>query len=341
MLTAITKLSEVRASLKRFYAPLKRGRSVLRTLGMQGHTTNEYEVHWHHKPGLWAVLDAGEDGNRSWNCFGTSDPTEGSGTIGISCEINIPHEGMNRKIAGVFAKDASGKEYIAHTGKIGGGRKGISKAHFVASFPATDQWEDVYWPGVRHPLPCIVISALDDPALVERIHAFVRAVEDFKNAKSVKDVKADGFNPEFSGERAPYTVSTEINARCDHGRIINALESELRAELTGSRILVTNNKYNDLVLVDARQRQLALFEAKTSAGLTDIYSAIGQLLYHTADMRSPCARVAVLPADLPAESLTRLKRLDLQVCTYRWERRKPIFPDLYRLLRRILPQERP
>ena len=334
MLTAITKRTEVRGALKRFYAPLKRPNPVWRALGHQGQT-EDYQLHWHPTPGLWAVLEQSETGNRSWNCFGTTDPTKGNGTIAISCEINIPHEGMNRQIAGVFARDAAGTEYIAHTGKIGGGRKGISKTNFVAHFPGTGQWQDVYWPETPRPMPCIVISALNNPALIDRIHNFVRIVERFKSGEATDEAVAGKFSPEFDGARAPYTVSTEINARCDHGRIVNALEAELRVELAGSKILVVNNIYNDLVLVDG-PRQLALFEVKTSPDPADIYSAIGQLMYHTADLRIPPARIAVLPEDLPAEVFARLKRLDLHVCTYRWERRQPIFPNLPRLLRRIL-----
>ena len=340
MLTAITKRSEVRAARNRFYAPLQRAKPILRTLGMQGHTTQPYKIYWHPNPGLWAVLDDGDgdnDSNRSWNCFGTTNPNEGSGTIAISCEINIPHEGMNRQIAGVFARDSAGTEYIAHTGKIGGGRKGISKTNFVQFFRGKDQWENIHWLDAKDPMRCIVISALNDSALIEHVHDFVRTVERFKAAEAPEDEDetTESFTPEFSGERSPYTVTAEINARCDHGRIVNALEALLQTELAGSRIAI-NNKYSDLILVEGR-RQLAHFEVKTSASPTDIYSAIGQLMYHTAELRTSPARVAVFPEDLPADALARLKRLGLHVCTFRWERRKPVFQDLPHLLRQLLP----
>ena len=341
MLTAITKRSEVRAAQKRFYKPFQRAKPTWRTLGMQGHTTQPYEFYWHPNPGLWAVLEDGDDEgmNRSWNCFGTTNPTEGSGTIAISCEINIPHEGMNRQIAGVFARDAAGTEYIAHTGKIGGGRPGISKTNFVHFLGDEVAWSDIYWPDVPKPMRCIVISALDDPDLIKNVHSFVRAVKAFKDPEAANIENAattDGFTPEFSGERSPYTLTTEIRARCDHGGIVNALKDRLSDELAGSSISVSNNIYTDLLLTEGR-RQLAHFEVKTTTSPADIYSAIGQLMYHTAELRTTPARIAVLPEDLPAEALARLKRLGLHVCTYRWERRKPVFPDLPRLLRRLLP----
>jgi hypothetical protein len=339
MLTAITKRSEVRAARKRFYAPFQRVEPTKRTLGHQGEA-HPHLLYWHLDPGLWAVLEPSEDENRSWNCFGTSDPTRSSGNIAISCEINVPHEGMNRKIGGVFARDTAGTEFIAHTGKIGGSRPGICKTNFVQSFRGKDPREEIYWRAEDSTMPCIVIGALSDPALVEKVYAFVRTVERFKASEFPDDAEtASHFTPEFGGERSPYTVTGEINARCDHGLIVNALEAQLTAltpELPHSNISVTNNRYSDLILVDGR-RQLAHFEVKTTTSLTDIYSAIGQLMYHTADLRTSPARIAVLPEDLPADALARLKRLGLHVCTYRWERRQPVFPNLRRLLRRLFP----
>ena len=107
MLTAITKSGEVRAALRHFYAPLRLNTYTVRTLGHQGKTTGQHRFYWHPNPGLWAVLETSGGGNRSWNCFGTSQTAPSPGKpLAISCEINIPHEGMNRRIAGVFARDA-------------------------------------------------------------------------------------------------------------------------------------------------------------------------------------------------------------------------------------------
>ncbi len=335
MLTAITKRSEVRAALKRFYAPLRLDEYSMHPLGHQGETTDEHRLYWHADSGLWAVLETSEGGNRSWNCFGTSQTAPPPGKpLAISCEINIPHEGMNRRIAGVFARDAAGIEYVAHSGKINSTRENINKDGFLRFLGDNCVLSQIHWPGTA-PTPYIVISALRDPALVKHVHAFVRSVETFKNSAIAKESETNGsFTPEFDGPRAPYTLSAQIQANSLHGQIVNALEARLSA-LAGPRLSVINNKYTDLLLTQGR-RTLALFEVKSSASLTDIYTAIGQLLYRTASQRTPPAHVAVLPNALPAEALTRLKRLGLHVCTYRWERGKPVFPNLTRLLSQIL-----
>lgn len=336
MLTAITRRSEVRQALKDFYRPFKRAKLLpARPLGHQGDTTQDHRIYWHPDPGLWAVLEASESGNRSWNCFGTTDPTRGRANLAISCEINIPHEGTNRNIAGVFARDADDVVYIAHTGKVRGIRKGLDKTHFVDFFPGKEQWESIHWPEAK-PMSCIVISALDDPALVQRVQNFVQSVEAFKAGKaSWGGEPAIGFSPEFSGQRAPYTPPANIRARCDHGRIVNALAERLQPLCMEEGIVVGNNAVNDLFIARGHRR-LALFEVKTGSSPGDIYSAIGQLMYYTAEPRTQCARVAVLPAQSPGEVLTRLKHLGLHVCTYLWERRMPIFPDLPSLVRRLL-----
>ena len=334
MLTAITKPGEVRAALKRFYAPLRLDTYTERALGHQGKTTGQYRFYWHPDPGLWAVLETSGGGNRSWNCFGTSQTAPSPGKpLAISCEINIPHEGMNRRIAGVFARDAAGVEYVAHSGKINSSREGINKDGFLRFLGENCVQSQVQWPGTA-PTPYIVISDLRDPALVKHVHAFVRSVETFKDSAIASDATVGSFTPEFDGRRAPYTLNAQIQANSRHGQIVNALEARLSA-LSNPRLSVINNKYTDLLLTQG-PRPLVAFEVKSSANLTDIYTAIGQLMYRTADLRTPPAHVAVLPEDLPADTLTRLKRIGLHVCTYRWERGKPVFPNLPRLLPRIL-----
>ena len=59
-----------------------------------------------------------------WNAFGTERPYPGAG-LDIACEINFPYEGINRRVAGVFAEDANGTVYVMHRGLIGGSKVGI------------------------------------------------------------------------------------------------------------------------------------------------------------------------------------------------------------------------
>lgn len=99
--------------------------------------------------------------------------------LDITCEINSPIEGKNWLIAGAFARDDAGKRYYLHSGRVGGGRKGIGREAFLAEYTGTS--EPVMWPdGSQRPM--IVLGALDDPGLVTQIAAFVHHVNKFKEA---------------------------------------------------------------------------------------------------------------------------------------------------------------
>ena len=88
------------------------------------------DVYWLPDQGFWVAFNHDPKSNREWSAFGTMDPSN-SKVLSITCEVNIPFQGVNRQIAGVFVRDTdSGKIFIAHSGKIGGGQKGIGKKLF-------------------------------------------------------------------------------------------------------------------------------------------------------------------------------------------------------------------
>lgn len=83
-----------------------------------------------------------------------------------SIELNFPVSGI-RRVAGVFLEDEVGKPYVAHSGKIGGGAKGVSPTNFREFYPGTsivqsgNQLVDVY-----------VRGRLDDPGLLGSVVEF-------------------------------------------------------------------------------------------------------------------------------------------------------------------------
>ncbi|MGJ8529395.1 hypothetical protein [Maritalea sp.] len=67
---------------------------------------------------------------RHWICFGISNPAEVS-QHSITLEINPPHSGQGKGPSGAFLKDDRGQLYIAHSGKVGGSKKGMTRAAFI------------------------------------------------------------------------------------------------------------------------------------------------------------------------------------------------------------------
>jgi hypothetical protein len=107
-------------------------RRVFKDIGYPGGTTTDAEVftdgkYWFHS----RDHDSKEYPNpRRLNWFGIYREHAG---LEISVEINSAYQGRNDGIAGFFARDAdSGIVYLCHSGRVGGGRKGVGKIAFLA-----------------------------------------------------------------------------------------------------------------------------------------------------------------------------------------------------------------
>lgn len=73
-----------------------------------------------------------ESSPRFWNSFGLAKDLQKNKQNNIIVEINIPTNGLNRKVSGIFAiNDKTKSVFLLHRGRVGGGRKGIGKKAFV------------------------------------------------------------------------------------------------------------------------------------------------------------------------------------------------------------------
>lgn len=151
-------------------AAAKRGRIKV---GFRGGST-ETEAGWIREKDLWFGCEKLE--SRYLNAFGRRDPYSGA-SASIVVEVNPPLEGIDRRMGGAYVEDRDSKEiFLAHRGGVGGGRPGIGKNAFLASYSGRVQ--TVRDGDTESNL--ILIASLDDPDLVDRIDAFVSAVGDFK-----------------------------------------------------------------------------------------------------------------------------------------------------------------
>ena len=325
ILRALEGREQIRAALDVIGERVQRGGTPCRCqLGYQG-GYEEATVYWHDNCGLWCMLDTKLIENRSWCCFGTTQPTPG-GMLSIMCEINSPFEGIRRDIAGVFAKDDGGHVYLAHTGKVGGGRPGIGKSafwHFYGGKAVeTIEWSD------GGTSPAVVIGRIDGEHLLISMAGFVRQVEDFKSLAASGKLPAQKitfgpeFKPEFEGNRRAYSPSGQIEARCDHGAVVNRLYDELKS--TGRE--VANGRPDLYVLGDAVATHI--FEVKTDTSTTSIYQGIGQLMFHGAVDELPPKRILVLPSQPGEATRNILARLDIAVLVFDWEDGLPVFHGL-------------
>ncbi|MEP0814857.1 MAG: hypothetical protein HRF49_09375 [bacterium] len=153
------------------------GEKVKNRIGHPGGVT-DVSVAWHPDQKFWSFFDAHRCENRFWCCFGIDNPKH-KFDLDISCEINIPFKGINRRIAGVFAKTTFGNIALLHSGKLGGGRAGIGREAFL------DYYEDavlvdVNWPdGVFSDL--IFVGELQSEEFLAKLCRFVAKAAKFKD----------------------------------------------------------------------------------------------------------------------------------------------------------------
>lgn len=131
---------------------------------------------------LWWATQAPSDDQdtpRFWNAFGLYKPGKPQR---IAVEINIPSDYPSASVGGFFASDTeTGKVLLMHSGKVGGGLTGATKAGFLEwlnrppmEVVCRDQWTRTG----------IVISSIDSEHFVHDLSVFVRASAAFKESLS-------------------------------------------------------------------------------------------------------------------------------------------------------------
>ena len=99
--------------------------------------------------------------------------------LNITVEINPPHEDENHRTGGVFLRDEEGRLYVAHSGKIGGGRRGVGLRSF-REFSNRLPWQEITTPkGSRE---VIIFGPLDAGGFPDMLAQFVHTVAEFKDA---------------------------------------------------------------------------------------------------------------------------------------------------------------
>ncbi len=322
----LTSKSEIAAAFKLLRTRLVSDAVPLRrTIGFPGGHV-EALLHWRATEEMWLHFNASNIENRYWCCYGVRDPSR-EHDLDIAVEINPPKEGFDRRIAGAFVVEPGGRVFLAHSGKIGGGKKGVGKDAFwnfyLGPTSATVSWPD------REETEVILIGEVRDPRLPQQIAAFVHEVARFKMAVASGSLASplaaprDAFSPEFEGTKT-FNVNTVIESSCDHGPVVRSLKEALEA----LSIPAANDRLRDLYTLRPSGDMNTLFEVKTSLNAIDIYTGVGQLMIHGARQGKAPKRVLVLPRGLGRQQLDVLSLLGIAVLDYTWQSKQPSFPKL-------------
>ena len=133
-------------------------------------------TYWFGQHRLWWGY---EEGHSHWNAFGVSDRRPEFELDAPIVEINFPIENPYYDNAGAFVMDRQpDRLYVAHSGRVGGGRPGIGRTAFMEyAIDKLDWWPCGWMDRVEK---VALISLLDSEQLVKNIAAFVDVVKAFK-----------------------------------------------------------------------------------------------------------------------------------------------------------------
>lgn len=246
-----------------------------------------------------------------------------SPSLDITVEINTVYEGRNNQIAGFFARDSNtGLIYLMHSGRIGGGTEGVGKEAFLAwsgarLFEVMDSSGRIKEGILVMPIKGIKATR---PAIryIDAIVNFKQAVRDGALASADFQKKKNQFNnffPEPRGRRQGQR-SGEIDYLSRHGEVVDALYSWRNTNRLPKSGRIVKDRLIDLG-VAIEEELIEVYEVKTSATRTNIYTAIGQLMTH--GVSKNCRRVLVLPDHeiITSDLGQALKRLNIELLKFK------------------------
>lgn len=150
------------------------------SIGWQGGSVR-LEAHWRRKLGIWGAFEhfppTPEPPKWFWNLFGVDDPGV-TGSLSIAVQMNPPHEHENGRLAGVFLRDERGRQFIGHTGRIGGGKKGVGQKAFRCHAREMD-WQE-FISRKRTKRLVVTFGPLDSDGWVPRLAEYVKLAAQFK-----------------------------------------------------------------------------------------------------------------------------------------------------------------
>jgi hypothetical protein len=258
---------------------------------------------------------------RIFNWFGIWGENEAA-SLNITVEINIPLRTSGR-VAGCFVTDQStGARYLAHSGAVGGGKRGVGQTQFLA-WSNLRRVEVVTNTGKRRDV--ILVMPVDGPANsgVASLRSFVHHVASFKRAIDDGDLNQSDMRDRVDRLKAYYDEasgarrgnrSSVIDYISRHGDVVKALEVWSTASARPGTVSKKDIKI-DLAL-ELKGAMTDVFEVKTLRERGEVYKAIGQLMTHARG--SGCRKHMVLPHGprLPKDLDEALKHCEIALINY-------------------------
>jgi hypothetical protein len=279
-------------------------------------------VSWSRRFGIW--ISSKKIGSRYWNIFGIGCPDKGS-AIPMTCEINFPASGIDRRVGGALARDHKGDIYIVHRGKIGGGKKGIGKLLFEGHYRGV--WDVMEDGDTKSDVA--LIGSLHSHRFVRQVVQFIRKVDLIKNAVAHQSSQVEiafdeiKFREEMVGFSYGQYGRKEEDI-CDHGLVV----TDLAVILKDCGLKVGNDGSHDLFAVDKKGQVTIVYQVITGTSKPVLHKGIAGLLLSGLDFSNNPRLVLVLPQPLDESLETKLRHLKIELLVYKWQQDRAVFPGL-------------
>jgi hypothetical protein len=263
-------------------------------------------IHWARDDGYWWAVEPRTARDALLLGHAPDAPTKRES---ITCEINLPRDGADRKVAGIIATDDRGALYLAHSGRMGGTRPGQSKSGF-REFLADGVWRRIAWPdGPKTEV--LVIAPLDSPRLTRLLGQFVDAVRRFKAGEP------PGRRTGLCVEPA---VADSAMSACDRRLVDVALHEELaKRGLFGGT--------EDLFSLRGERPQ-PLFALVADGRAEELAMAVGSLSLASARGGRDVRPILIAPAALADRDDAALQALPFACVRFRWRGARAVFDGL-------------
>lgn len=280
-------------------------------------------VFWSNRLGIW-IFHQKVSQTRCGHAFGVGKPT-GTSTVPITCEINFPARGVDRRMGGALAKDRDGRIFVVHRGKIGGGKKGVGKALF-------DKYYRGAWAVMEDGLEetsVALVGVLHSPRFMRQVAQFVRKVERIKDVISYRSPQMEitfdepRFREELTG--AGYNRKEEpSDSNCDHGLIV----CDLYDTLTRKRYKIGNDITRDLFIVNSKRQITTVFQVIADHSLASLHLGISKLLLNSVDVPDKPCLILIVPEDIEPSLTEKLKKVGIDILEYKWHDDQAVFPGI-------------
>ncbi len=232
MFTLVESKAEIKKAQRKLEATIRRDFTIktIRNIGHPGGTNSDARVQTDHHHWFWSgdKVGASEPNPRRLNWFGLYRKDS---DLQISVEINIPHEPRNHEVAGFFGRDNDGGAiYLFHSGRVGGGKKGVGRGAFLAwrNEPLDEVVDSAGI--IRHG---VLVMPIDGKAATRSAIRYIDTIARFKQAVRAGEINTPEFRLKEKEYRDFYSEprgrrksrrSGEFDYVSRHGDVLDALE---------------------------------------------------------------------------------------------------------------------